>query len=55
MKVVWNTFDKELRGEIKSVNKNYLNNSSLVNFQKSFSFREIYVKYLVKNIIAVGL
>ena len=47
MKVVWNTCDKELGNEIKSVYENYFQ-SSLQNFQKSFSFRETCVKYLKK-------
>ena len=34
MKEVRNTCDKELGGEMKSVNENYVNKSSLVNFQK---------------------
>ena len=48
MKVVWNICDKELGGEIKSVNENYFK-SSLEYFRKSLSFREIYGKYLEKN------
>ena len=40
MKVVWNTSDKELGGEIEI-------------FEKSLLFREIYVKYLEKNSIQV--
>ena len=46
MKVVWNTCDKELGGEMNSINKN---------FRKSLSFGEIYVKYLDKNSIVVGI
>ena len=34
MKVVWNICDKELGGEMKYVNENYLNKISLANFQK---------------------
>ena len=45
MKVVWNTCDKELGGEMKSVNEKYFK-SLIDNFQKSLRFREIYVKYL---------
>ena len=52
MKVVWNTSDKVLAGEIKSAYENYLKNS-LENFQESLPFREIYVKYLEKNSISV--
>ena len=48
MKIVWNICDKELGGEIKSVNENYFK-SSLEYFRKSLSFREIYGKYLEKN------
>ena len=48
MKVVWNTCDKELGGEMKSAYENYLQ-SSLENFQKSLLFRKIYVKYLEKK------
>ena len=51
MKVVCNTCDKELGSEMKSVNENYL----LQKFQKSLSFREIYVEYLEKNSIVIGL
>ena len=47
IKIVWNTFDKELGGEMKSVSVN--------NFQKSFPFREMYVKYLEKNSIYIGI
>ena len=52
MKVVWNTCDKELGGEMKSVKENHFKNS-LENFQKSLPFREIYIKYLEKNSIQV--
>ena len=55
MKVAWNTCDKELGGEMKSVKENCLNKSSLVNFQNSLRLRKIYVKYLVKNSIAIGI
>ena len=48
MKVVWNTCDKELGGEMKSAYENYLQ-SSLENFQKSLLFRKMYVKYLEKK------
>ena len=37
IKVVWNTCDKELGAERKSVNDNYFK-SSLENFQKSLTF-----------------
>ena len=50
MKVVWNTCDNELGGEIKSAYENWLT-SSLENLQNSLSFRVIYVKYLEKNSI----
>ena len=50
MKVVSNTCDKELGSEIKSGSENYFK-SSLENFQKPLPFRDIYVKYLEKNII----
>ena len=55
MKVVWITCDKELGGEMKFVKESYLNKSSLVNFWKPLPFREVYVKYLEKNSIAVGI
>ena len=48
MKVVLNTCDKELGGEMKSGYENYLQ-SSLEIFQKSLLFRKIYVKYLEKK------
>ena len=48
MKVVWNSCDKELGSEIKSVNENYFQ-CSLGNFQKLLLFREMYAKYLEKN------
>ena len=51
----WNTFDKEFAGEIKYVKKNYLNKSSLLNFQNSLPLRVTYVKYLEKNSIAIGI
>ena len=54
MKVVWNTCDKELGDEIKSVNENYFKDS-LENFQKSFPIREIHVKYLEKNCIVTSI
>ena len=44
MKVVRNTCDKELGGEMKSVNENCFE-SSLENFQKLLPFRDIYGKY----------
>ena len=50
MKVVSNTCDRELGSEIKSGSENYFKNS-LENFQKPLPFRDIYVKYLEKNII----
>ena len=50
MKVVRNTWDKELDGEMKSANENYFK-SLLENFQKSLLFKEIYAKYLEKNSI----
>ena len=50
MKVVSNTCDKELGSEIKSGSENYFK-SSLENFQKPLPFRDMYVKYLEKNII----
>ena len=34
MKVVRNTCDKEIGGEMKSFNEHYVNKTSLVNFQK---------------------
>ena len=43
MKVVWNTCDKELGGEMKSVYENCFK-SSLENLQKLLPFRVIYVK-----------
>ena len=49
IKVVRNTCYKELGSEIKSDNEKYLNESSLVNFQKSIPFRKTYVKYLEKK------
>ena len=51
MKVVWNTCDKELDGELKFVNENYFK-SLLENFQQSLPFRENYAKYLEKNSIS---
>ena len=50
MKVVWNTCDRELGREMKSVNENHFK-SSLKNFQNSLPFREISAKYLEKNSI----
>ena len=55
MKVVWITCDKELGGEMKFVKENYLNKISLVNFRKLLPFREVYVTYLEKNSIAIGI
>ena len=55
MKVAWNTCDKELGGEMKSVKENCLNKSSLVNFQNSLRLGKIYVKYLEKNSIAIDI
>ena len=43
MKVVWNTCDKELGGEMKSACENCFK-SSLENLQKLLPFRVIYVK-----------
>ena len=54
MKVVWNTCDKELDGELKFVNENYFK-SLLENFQQSLAFRENYAKYLEKNSIVIGV
>ena len=54
LKVVWNTCDRELGCEIKSVNENY-SKSWLEKFQKSLPFREIYVKLLEKNSIVIGI
>ena len=53
--VFWNTFDKEFAGEIKYVKKNYVNKSSLLNFQNSLPLRVTYVKYLEKNSMAIGI
>ena len=39
---------------MKSVNENNCN-ISLKIFQKSLPFRDIYVKYLKKNIIVIGI
>ena len=50
MENVWNTCDKGLGGEIKSLYENYFKNSLEI-LQKSLPFREIYVKYLEKNSI----
>ena len=52
MKVVWSTCDKERGDEMKSVTENYFK-SSLENFQKSFAFRETYVRYLEKQFIGI--
>ena len=51
MRVVWNTCDKELGGEIKAAYENYSKNS-LQNLQKSLPFIGTYVKYLEKNSIS---
>ena len=40
---------------MKSVKENYLNKGSLENLQNSLPLREIYVKYLEKNSIAIGI
>ena len=40
---------------MKSVKEDRLNKSSLVNFQNSLTLREISVKYLEKNNIAIGI
>ena len=50
MKVVWNTCDKNLGGEMKSAYENYFENS-LESSQEPLPFREIYVKKLEKNSI----
>ena len=50
MKIVWNTCDKKLDGEIKSAIENYFKISH-ENFQKSLQFSEIYVKHSEKNSI----
>ena len=56
MKVVRNTCDKEIGGEMKSFNKHYVNKTSLVNFQKYIlPFREIYVKYSEIKSTAIGI
>ena len=47
MKIVWNTCNKELGGEMKSVNQWKL----LENFQKLLPFSDVYVKCLEKNSI----
>ena len=47
--VVWNTCDKELNSEMKSVYENYLNRS-LENFQKSLPVREIWREIFMLNI-----
>ena len=51
MRVVWNTCDKELGGEIKAACENYSKNS-LQNLQKSLPFIGTYVKCLEKNCIS---
>ena len=56
MKVVRNTCDKEIGGEMKSFNEHYVNKTSLVNFQKYIlPFREIYVKYSEIKSTAIGI
>ena len=56
MKVVVNTCDKELDSEMKPIKENCSNKRSLVNFQNSHShLRNIYIKYLEKNSIAIGI
>ena len=40
---------------MKSIKENCPNKSSLKNFQNSLPFRKIYVKYLEKNSIAIGI
>ena len=40
---------------MKSVEENYFNKSSLVNFQNPLPYRETYVKYLEENSIAIGI
>ena len=54
MKVVRNTCDKELDGEMKSVNENCFE-SSLENFQKLLPFRDIYGKYQRKTVYSVSV
>ena len=48
------TCNKELGGEMKFFNENYFK-SSFENFQKSFTFRGIYVKFLEKTSIVTGI
>ena len=55
MEVVWNTCDKQLGGEMKSVKESYLSKSSLIDFQNLPPLVEIYVKYLEKNGIAIDI
>ena len=51
MKVVWNTFKREL-GRTKSANAmKTTTKSSFENFQRQLLFRKIYEKLLEKNII----
>ena len=52
MEVVWNIYDKELGIKMKSAYENYFK-LSLKNLQKSFPYREIYIKYLEENSIQV--
>ena len=47
--VVWNTCDKELNSEMKSVYENYFKRS-LENFQKSLLVREIWREIFMLNI-----
>ena len=47
--VVWNTCDKELNSEMKSVYENYFKRS-LENFQKSLHVREIWREIFMLNI-----
>ena len=54
MKAVSNNCDKELGGEMYSVNENYFK-SSLENLQKSLPFREIYLKCFGKNSIDIAI
>ena len=47
--VVWNTCDKELNSEMKSVYENYFKRS-LENFQKPLPVREIWREIFMLNI-----
>ena len=54
MKVVWNTCDNELYGEMKSAYENYLKFQSKTS-KIHYFLEKIYVKYLEKNSIAAGI